>query len=72
MKKLKVSEKKALWEALVIKHYNHEFPKLYRAKFDKTGFVRNAAWHYALTHFPTLVRMFDVEVRRQKKRKEDK
>ncbi len=67
MKKLKVSEKQALWEALVIKHYNHEFPKLYRVRFDKHGFVRNAGWGYAAMHFPTLVRMFEVEVDRQER-----
>lgn len=67
MRKLKVSEKQALWEALVIKHYNHEFPKLYRLKFNKYGLIRNAAYRYARDHFPTLCRMFDIEVERQEK-----
>lgn len=70
MRKLKVSEKQTLWEALVTKHYNHEFPKLHRVRFNKHGFIRNAAWSYAVMHFPTLIRMFDVEVGRQEK--EDK
>jgi hypothetical protein len=67
MKKLKVSEKKALWEALVNKHYNHEFPKLYRVSFNKQGMVRNAGRGYAEMHFPTLVRMFHGEVERLEK-----
>ena len=70
MTKLKVYEKQVLWEALVNKHYNHEFPKLHRVKFGKHGFVKNAAWSYAVMHFPTLVRMYFVEVGRQER--EDK
>ncbi len=74
MKRLKVDEKKALWESLVKKHYNHEFPKLYRIQFNKHGVVKvdksgigNVAWAYAQKHFPTLCRMFESELERIEK-----
>lgn len=67
MRKLKVDEKQTLWEALVLMHYNHEFPKLYRVKFNKYGPIRNATWGYAQMHFPTLCRMFQIEVEKIEK-----
>lgn len=72
MKKLKVSEKKLLWDSLVLMHYNHEFPKLYRVSFNKQGMVRNAARGYAEMYFPTLCRMFDLEVEKLEKGRSSK
>jgi len=67
MKRLRVQQQKNLWEALIEKHYNHEFPKLYRVKFNKHGMVIDQAYRYAENHFPTLMKMFIIEAERMRK-----